>query len=106
MAKARVKVPKSVKKGDVFAIKTIITHKMETGLRKDNKGNKIPRLIIRKFICTYNGKTVFECDLYTSISANPFLSFFARAEKSGRLDFKWIDDKGDTVEKSAKITVE
>ena len=35
--KARIKVPKKVKKGEVFQIKTLTTHKMETGLRKNKK---------------------------------------------------------------------
>jgi len=39
--KARVKVPKSIKKGEVFQVKTLISHKMETGQRKDKKTGKI-----------------------------------------------------------------
>ena len=35
--KARVKVPKSVKKGEVFQVKTLVSHKMESGQRKDKK---------------------------------------------------------------------
>ncbi len=45
---ARVKVPKSVKKGDVFQVKTLVSHKMESGQRKNKKGKKIPRMIINK----------------------------------------------------------
>ena len=56
MAKARVKVPKSVKKGQVFEVKSLISHKMETGLRKNKKtGKKIPRNIINKFTVNYGG---------------------------------------------------
>ncbi len=85
--KARVKVPKSVKKGEVFQVKTLISHKMETGLRKDKKGNKIPRMIITKFTCTYNDKVVFESDWEASISANPYLAFYVKAQESGTLNF-------------------
>ena len=38
--KARVKVPKKVKKGEIFQVKTLTTHKMETGLRKNKKTGK------------------------------------------------------------------
>jgi len=57
--KPRVKVPKSAKVGDVIEIKTLISHKMETGNRKDKKtGEKIPRLIINSFVAKFNGKQV------------------------------------------------
>ena len=47
--KPRVKLPKDAKKGEVVQIKTLISHVMETGLRKDQAGNTIPRKIINKF---------------------------------------------------------
>tara|TARA_Y100001960_G_scaffold316158_1_gene382698 strand:+ start:926 stop:1255 length:330 start_codon:yes stop_codon:yes gene_type:complete len=104
--KARVKAPKSVKKGESFQIKTLISHKMETGLRKNNKtGEKIPRHIINKFMCTLNGKEVMSADWLPAISANPYMSFYMKAMESGKLVFSWTDDKGKTVKKVKKITV-
>jgi sulfur-oxidizing protein SoxZ len=104
-SKARVKVPKSVKKGEIFQVKTLISHKMESGQRKNKKGEKIPRMIINKFTCTYNGNVVFESDWHPAISANPYIAFYVKADKSGQLVFKWIDDEGQTVEKTASISV-
>ena len=105
-SKARGKVPKSVKKGEVFQVKTLVSHKMESGQRKNKKtGKKIPRMIINKFICTYNGSVVFESDWHPAISANPYMAFYVKADKSGELNFKWTDDKGQTIEKTASITV-
>ena len=105
-SKARVKVPKSVKKGEIFEVKTLISHKMETGQRKDKKtGNKIPRMIINNFTCTYNGNVVIDSEWHPSVSANPYMAFFVKADKSGELVFKWTDDNGKTVEKTASITV-
>ena len=104
-AKPRVKVPKTASKGDVLEIKTLITHKMESGQRKDKKGQKIPRMIINKFTCTYNNKVVFESDWHPAISANPYMAFYVKAEESGEIVVKWVDDSGATFEKSASITV-
>jgi len=105
-AKARVKVPKKVKKGEVFEVKTLISHKMESGQRKDKKtGKKIPRLIINKFACSYNGKDVFTSDWYPAISANPYTAFYVKADASGSLDMTWTDDSGAVFKKSAKIKV-
>jgi sulfur-oxidizing protein SoxZ len=104
--KARVKAPKSAKKGEAFQVKTLISHKMESGQRKDKKtGKKIPRHIINKFVCTYNGKQVFSADWHPAISANPYMSFFVKAADSGTLEMAWTDDKGKTMKKSTKIKV-
>ena len=106
MAKARVKVPKSVKKGQAFLVKTLISHKMETGLRKNKKtGKKIPRKIINMFVCTYDGKEVFSSDWHPAVSANPYLAFYVKATKSGPMNFKWTDDDGKVTKKSVKISV-
>ncbi len=106
MAKARAKVPKSVKKGEVFQVKTLVSHKMETGLRKNKKtGKKIPRKIINKFSCAYGGKEVFTSDWHPAISANPYLAFFVKASTSGPMTFKWTDDDGKTTEKTVNIKV-
>jgi len=104
--KARVKAPKTVKKGEVFEVKTLISHKMESGQRKDRKtGKKIPQMIINKFACNYNGKDVFTSDWHPAISANPYLAFYVKADASGSLDMTWRDESGAVFKKSAKISV-
>ncbi len=105
-AKPRIKVPKTAAAGDVITIKTLISHKMESGQRKDKKtGNLIPRKIINKFNCEFNGNTVFGCDIDPAISANPFLEFSAKVTESGTFTFVWTDDDGTTTEASKDITV-
>ena len=54
----RVQVPSAAASGEVFPVKTLISHLMETGLRRDNQGNAIPRKIVNKFICRHNGVTL------------------------------------------------
>ncbi len=103
--KPRVKVPKSAAAGEIFEIKTLISHKMETGLRKDKKGQIIPRQIINKFTCTLNGKEVFAADWHPSISANPYMAFNLKATESGTLEFKWHDDNGSVYSKTAELKV-
>ena len=53
----------------------MIAPNMETGHRVDAKGAVIPRDIINRFVCTYNGEEVFSADLFPAIAANPFLAF-------------------------------
>lgn len=104
-SKPRVKVPKKASKGDVITIKTLISHKMESGQRKGKDGKKIPRKIINKFTCDFNGTTVFGCDLEPAISANPYFEFTVRVMESGTFKFAWTDDDGSVYTKDSKITV-
>jgi sulfur-oxidizing protein SoxZ len=103
--KPRIKLPKDVKKGDIIEIKTLVAHDMESGQRKDQNGKIIPRRIINKFACSFNGKPVFACDLGTSVAANPYLQFSARVEESGTLAFSWTDDDGTTITAEEKIAL-
>ena len=107
MSKPRVKVPKKAAAGEVFTIKTLISHPMESGQRKDRKtGKTIPRKIINKFSATFNGAQVFVADLEPSISANPYLEFTAKVNESGVFKFVWIDDDGSEYSTEKKISVE
>ena len=95
--KPRVKVPKKASAGETVTIKTLITHKMESGQRKDKQGNPIPRMIINSFECMFNGERVFGCDMEPAISANPYMQFTARVPESGEFEFVWkveIDEDG------------
>lgn len=90
----RVQVPASAAKGELFRVKTVISHPMETGLRKDQGGNPIPRKIVNRFVCRYAGVPVFSVNLHEAMSANPFIEFYLRATETGRLEFIWEEDGG------------
>ena len=106
MASALINVPARAKRGEIVEIKTLISHVMETGYRRTQLGAPIPRDIIRRFVCTYNGTEVFSADLHPAIAANPFIAFSTVAVESGTLSFQWTGDNGFSVTESASITVE
>ncbi|WP_157015719.1 thiosulfate oxidation carrier complex protein SoxZ [Mesorhizobium xinjiangense] len=103
--KPRVKVPKSAAAGEVITIKTLISHEMESGQRKDKQGDTIPRKIINKFTCDFNGQPVFSCDIDPAISANPYFEFNAKVAESGTFKFAWVDDDGSVYETEKQIEV-
>jgi sulfur-oxidizing protein SoxZ len=93
--KPRVKVPKKAKAGDVITIKTLISHPMETGLRKDKKtGDLIPRKIINKFVATFEGEEVVNVAIDPAVSANPYFEFDMTVPGPGTVRFEWTDDDG------------
>ena len=103
--KTRLRVPTEAKKGEIIQIKTLTSHPMETGLRKDDSGKIIPRDIINTFTCTFNGKPLFRADLELAIAANPYIEFTAKMEESGTFAFAWTDDNGTVTTAEASITV-
>lgn len=106
MDKPRVKVPQKVKAGEPFEVKVLISHTMESGQRTDEAtGQKIPRMIINSFTCKLDGELVFSATLHPAVSANPYLAFHVVAEKSGELEFVWVDDSGDTATATRSIEV-
>ena len=105
MASVLINVPARARRGEIIEIKTLISHAMETGHRRDQQGAPIPRDIIRRFVCTYNGIEVFRAELHPAIAANPFLVFSTVATESGTITFTWSGDNGFSVTQSATITV-
>jgi sulfur-oxidizing protein SoxZ len=103
--KPRLKVPKQATKGEVVEIKTLLAHPMESGLRKDDAGALVPRKIINRFTCEFNGTLAFACDLEPAIAANPYFQFTVRVEESGMFRFTWIDDDGTAITADESITV-
>ena len=106
MARVLLNVPRSVKRGDVITIRTLIQHTMETGYRPNAQGEVVPRDIIRRFSCTYDGAVVFEAELSPAIAANPFLSFTTVATRSGPVEMRWEGDNGfaQTETRSIEVT--
>jgi sulfur-oxidizing protein SoxZ len=78
---------------------------METGFRRTQLGELIPRDIIRTLVCTYNGVEVFRAELHPAIAANPLVTFTTVATESGTLEFRWAGDNGFSAREIANITV-
>ena len=101
----RIRMPSTAKAGEVVEVKTLISHEMESGQRKDSSGNVIPRKIIKQFRATFNGKEILKADWHPAISANPYQSFFVRVPESGTFVFEWLDDDGSVYKAEQKVTV-
>lgn len=85
-------------KGDVTTVKALITHPMETGLRKDKKsGKKIPAHYIQDLTAEHNGKKILNAEWGPAVSQNPYLSFkFTGAKAGDKIKLSWVDNKGDS----------
>lgn len=76
-------------------IRILMQHPMETGQRKDEKGQAVPALFIQTFSVTHNGTPLINGQLNTSISKNPLFSFKATGIKPGdKITVSWLDNSG------------
>lgn len=90
-----IQVRSSIKKG-VATIKCLVSHPMETGMRKDKKGNLIPAKFIQNLTCEHGGNVVLDAELNGSVSTNPYIKFqFSGAKDGDILKINWVDNKGD-----------
>ena len=106
MAVPLVNAPARVRRGEVFEVKTLVAHPMETGFRPGMNGVLIPRDIIQRLRCRYDGIDVLDLELSPAIAANPFVSFHMRVERSGMLELSWTGDNGFAASHRVAIAVE
>lgn len=92
-------------KEGVTTVKALMTHPMETGLRKDKKtGNMIPAHFIQNVTAKHKGNEVLTAEWGGSVSKNPYLSFkFNGGAKGDDIELSWKDNKGNTDSASAQI---
>jgi sulfur-oxidizing protein SoxZ len=93
MSSIRIKAKE--RKGSVD-VKTLMKHNMETGLRKDKSGKKIPEHWITDVTAESGGKVVFVAAFNTSISKDPYLAFKFAGNKGNSLKISWKDNTGAT----------
>ena len=94
MARTLIQVNTRPRAGEIVEVRTLIAHPMETGYRTDTHGRPVPRDILRRFVCRFDGEVVFSAELHPAIAANPYLAFPLRVERAGTLSFTWEGDHG------------
>ena len=99
-----MRVRAQLKEG-VTDVRVLMSHPMETGLRKDSAGKIVPALYINDVKATSGGKTVIAAKWGQAISQNPFLQFRFKGAKVGdKVTVTWTDNSGDTRTDEVAIT--
>ena len=87
---------RALMKDGVADIRVLMSHPMETGLRKDDAGNAIPAHFIQTLTIAVNGKTVVSGQTNTSVSKNPVFGFKVNGAKAGdKVSISWTDNRGE-----------
>jgi sulfur-oxidizing protein SoxZ len=101
----RIAAPDRARPGQVMELKAMIRHPMETGYRRDRYGEQIPRDILKRFECRYNGEVVFAAEFFPAVAADPFLTFYTTATESGTLEFRWFGQDGEVAAETIALEV-
>jgi len=102
----RIHVPATVKRGEVFEVRTLARHAMESGVRFSTDNIVvIPRHILQEVLGFYNGRQVFRAEWFSSVATNPYLGFRVKAVESGEIEVVWISDYNVRTSVKARIEV-
>lgn len=103
VGRIKIRVPGTIKKGETISVMALVVHPMETGMRKGKDGKPIPAYFINDVDVFYGSERITHLDWTIAVSANPFISFYLKAEKKAPLKFVYKDNKGGVYEKSVQI---
>ena len=91
--------------GDKVTVRVLISHEMESGMRKAADGSLVPAHYIQTVSATHNGKTVMSAQWGPAVSKNPFIQFMFTGGKAGdKIAVTWVDNKGDKRTDEATIS--
>lgn len=84
-------------KDGVTEVKALMSHPMETGLRKDSSGQTVPAHFINEVTAMHNDKIVLSAQWGAAVSQNPFVNFRFRGGAPGdKVVVSWKDNKNDS----------
>jgi len=104
MASGTIRI-KAKEDNGITEVKVLITHPMESGIRKDlETGALVPAHFIKEIECIHKDKMVISAIWSGAVSKNPYWSFKVKGTAKGeKLKVTWKDNKGETDSAEAKI---
>ena len=85
-------------------VRVLMSHPMETGLRRDTDGKVVPQHFIQSVIVKVNGRTVVDGQVSQAVSRNPVFSFRIKGGVAGdKIEASWLDNKGESNKTEAAV---
>jgi sulfur-oxidizing protein SoxZ len=104
IGRVRIRLPSSIKRGDVIRVRSSVSHPMEL-VQRDKHGTLIRKNyhFIHTMSASYNGKEVMRAETTQAVSQNPIFTFPLKVDAPGKLTVSFSDTMGKTYEASADI---
>jgi sulfur-oxidizing protein SoxZ len=103
IGRVRIRMPSSIKQGDIVKVRVLVIHPMEIVQRKDGKVVDKNYHFINRVLVTYQDKEVALFETTQSISENPFFTFAVKATEPGVLRVTFLDTHGGKYEGTADV---
>ena len=85
-------------------VRVLMSHPMETGLRKGPDGKLVPMHFIQNVTVKVNGKTVVDGQVSQAVSRNPVFSFRLKGGAKGdKIQVSWTDNQGESNQTEAAV---
>lgn len=95
IGRVSIRLPSSIRQGDVIRVRTLVIHPMEIVLR-DKLGKVIPKNyhFLHAMRATFDGKEVLRAELTQALSQNPSFTFSLKVDRPGKLIVTFSDTMG------------
>jgi sulfur-oxidizing protein SoxZ len=103
IGRVRIRLPSSVKAGEVVRVRVLVIHPMEIVERKDGKPVDKDYHFINRVVVSYLDREIAQFEITQSISENPFFAFAFKATEPGVLRVTFLDTHGGKYEGTAQI---
>jgi len=103
IGRVRIRIPSSIKPGDIVKVRALVIHPMEIVQRKDGKPVDKNYLFVKRVVVTYLGQEIVQAETSQSISENPVFTFAFKATEAGVVKVTFLDTHGGTYEGTADI---
>jgi sulfur-oxidizing protein SoxZ len=104
IGRVSVRLPSSIKQGDVIRVRTLAIHPMEL-VQRDKQGKIITKNyhFIHTMTVSFDGKEIMRSEMTQAISQNPSFTFPLKADRAGKLTVTFSDTTGKSYEGQAEV---
>ena len=104
VGRVSIRLPSSIKQGDVIRVRTLVIHPMEI-VQRDKANKIIPRNyhFIHTMTVAFNGKEVLRAEMTQAVSQNPSFTFPLKVDRPGKLTVSYADTFGKTYDGAAEV---
>src|SRR6266849_6594375 len=105
LGNARVRLPESIRAGEVVQIRAKIDHTSHTGLvfKNGKYVREAPEFYVKQMLVFLDDEKISEFQMTAAVSANPLIRFAVRAKRSGTLRVMFVNNEGQRWEASERI---
>jgi sulfur-oxidizing protein SoxZ len=103
IGRIRIRVPSSIKAGDVVRVRVLVIHPMEIVDRRDGKPVDRNYNFVNRMSVSYLGREILLAETTQSVSENPVFSFAFRATEPGPLRVTFQDTQSGKYETTTDI---